>query len=132
MVRVFPFGSLPVYDRMLDPVYEGAPGGQLSGEALSKLIPGVGNLGGFRSAARRDSKQLVVLYTSGEDPDWPVHLDLSTGQFVYCGGNRTTGHELHDTGQGGKDIADILMTNGYNTPELVKTMLQNEFEVTPS
>ena len=27
----------------------------------------------------------------------------------------------------GKDIADILTTNGFNTPALVKALLENEF-----
>ena len=30
----------------------------------------------------------------------------------------------------GKDIADILTRNGFNTSERVKTMLENEFAVT--
>ncbi len=111
-MRTRPYRELPVSDLMVDAVYEGAPGGQLSGEALSKLIPGVGNLGGFRAAGRGDSKQLVVLYSSGEDPDWPDHLDLSTGQFVYYGDNKTPGHELHDTGPGGnrilRNVFDLL------------------------
>ncbi len=29
-----------------------------------------------------------------------------------------------------KDIADILTTSGFNTPELVRDMLQNEFGLT--
>jgi len=85
-------------------VYEGASGGHLAGEALSNLLPGIGNLGGFRAAGRRNDKKLVVLYTSGEDRDWPDHLNLSTGQFVYYGDNKTPGHELHDTAPGGNRI----------------------------
>ena len=60
-------------------------------------MPGSGNQGAFRAAGNGEDKKFVVLYTSGEDPDWPDHLDLNTGQFVYFGDNKTPGHELHDT-----------------------------------
>ncbi|SDO98657.1 Restriction endonuclease [Lutimaribacter pacificus] len=104
MVRVVSFKDLPTTDLLVDAVYEGAPGGQLSGEALSKVLPGTGNLGGFRASGRGDDKKFVVLYTSGEDQDWPDKLDNSTGQFVYFGDNKTPGHELHDTDRGGNRI----------------------------
>src|SRR5262249_33592162 len=82
------------------------------GEALSKLLPGIGNLGGFRAAGLGKDKKLVVLYTSGEDRDWPDRLDLSTGQFGYYGDNKTPGHELHDTARGGnrmlRHVFDLL------------------------
>jgi len=45
-----------------------------------------------------------VLYTSGQDKDWPDLLDHSTGQFVYYGDNKTPGHELHDTRRSGNRI----------------------------
>lgn len=112
MVRVVSYGELPDADLIIDAVYEGAAGGHLSGEALSKLLPGSGNLGGFRAAGRGDDKKFVVLYTSGEDKDWPDRLDLNTGQFVYYGDNKTPGHELHDTRPGGnrilKHVFDLL------------------------
>ena len=100
MVRVIPCKDLSDADLIIDAVYEGAAGGHLSGEPLSELLPGIGNLGGFRAAGRGEDKKLVVLYTSGEDKDWPDELDLNTGQFVYYGDNKTPGHELHDTGPG--------------------------------
>jgi hypothetical protein len=104
MVRIISYGDLSDADLTIDAVYEGAPGGQLSGEPLSRLLSGIGNLGGFRAAGRGEDKKLVVLYTSGEDKDWPDQLDLNTGQFVYYGDNKTPGHELHDTGPGGNRI----------------------------
>jgi hypothetical protein len=64
----------------------------------------VGNQGGFRAAGKGNDKRLVALYSSGEDQDWPDSLDLSTGQFVYYGDNKTPGHELHDTLRGGNRI----------------------------
>jgi hypothetical protein len=60
---------------------------------------GVGNQGGFRTLGRplKDSVKLVVLYTTGAEPDWPDALDVHTGAFTYFGDNRSRGRELHDT-----------------------------------
>lgn len=104
MVQVVSYEICRDSNLIVDAVYEGETGGQLSGEALSKLLPGVGNLGGFRAAGKGKDKKFVVLYTSGEDKDWPDTLDLSTGQFVYYGDNKSPGHELHDTQPGGNAI----------------------------
>lgn len=104
MVKVVSFDNLPTSDLLVDAVYEGAPGGMLSGEALSRLLPGSGNQGGFRASGPGDDKKFVVLYTSGDDQDWPDRLDTNTGQFVYYGDNKTPGHELHDTVRGGNKI----------------------------
>lgn len=104
-MRVFKYEELATSDLVVDAVYEGAPGGQLSGEALSRLLPGVGNRGGFRPrGANLDKKKYVVLETSGRDPDWPDRLDVETGQFTYFGDNKTPGHELHDTRPGGNSV----------------------------
>ena len=116
MVRVVPHEELPDADLIIDAVYEGAAGGQLSGEALSRLLPGTGNLGGFRAAGRGDDKKFVVLYTSGEDKDWPDRLDLNTGQFLYFGDNKTPGHELHDTVRGGNRILRRVFDLLHLTP----------------
>jgi hypothetical protein len=45
----------------------------------------------------QDAVRLVVLYTSGAEPDWPDELDPYTGTFTYFGDNRSPGRELHDT-----------------------------------
>jgi Restriction endonuclease AspBHI N-terminal/Restriction endonuclease len=104
MVRVTAYKDLSKADLIVDAVYEGAEGSHLSGEPMSELLPGIGNLGGFRAAGRGDDKRFIVLYSSGEDKDWPDRLDLNTGQFVYYGDNKSPGHELHDTGPGGNRI----------------------------
>jgi hypothetical protein len=108
-MRVIEYGELAECDLVIDAVYEGAVGSQLSGETLSKLLPGVGNLGGFRIAGKGDYKKFVVLYSSGEDPDWPDHLDLETGCFTYYGDNKTPGHELHDT----RPKGNLLLKNCF-------------------
>jgi hypothetical protein len=41
----------------------------ITGEALSRLLLGTGNQGGFRASGRGDENKFVVLYTSGEDRD---------------------------------------------------------------
>lgn len=104
MTRIISYADLPLSSLIVDAVYEGAAGGALAGEALSQLLPGIGNLGGFRSSGRGQDKKFVVLFTTGDDKDWPDSLDVGTGQFVYYGDNKKPGHELHDTPPGGNRI----------------------------
>jgi hypothetical protein len=104
VTKLTSYEELPDSDLVVDGVYEAEVGGQLTGETLSKLMPGIGNMGGFRAAGVGEDKRFVVLYSSGEDKDWPDTLDLSTGQFTYYGDNKTPGHELHDTKPGGNRI----------------------------
>src|SRR5207237_2667218 len=83
--------------------YAGGGNGNAADDPISKVLTGAGNQGGFRAAGRGPDKKFVVLYTSGEDSDWPDTLDLSTGQFIYFGDNKKPGHELHQT-RGGNQI----------------------------
>lgn len=103
-MRIIPYTQLACADLIIDAVYEGEVGSRLSGEALSRLLPGVGNQGGFRAAGRGDDKRFVVLFTSGEDKDWPDSLDLQTGRFVYYGDNKKPGRSLHDTQRSGNRL----------------------------
>ena len=114
-MRIYPYNELSRADLIIDAVYEGAPGGKLSGEALGKLLP-VGNQGGFRAAGPRGSEKLVVLYTSGDDPDWPDTLDLNTGQFVYYGDNKRPGHTLHETARGGNALLRLVFERIHSQP----------------
>ena len=118
MVRVVPYPELAQADLVVDAVYEGDTGGHLSGEALSKLLPGVGNQGGFRAAGRGDDKKFVALFTSGEDKDWPDTLNLHTGQFLYYGDNKKPGHSLHDTQRNGNRILRRVFDLLHATPPL--------------
>lgn len=115
MVHIIPYEELPNADLIVDAVYEGKSGGQMSGEAISYLLPGVGNQGGFRPSGLGDVKRFVVLFTSGEDRDWPDHLDLNTGRFLYYGDNKRPGHDLHATRRKGNNILrrvfDLLHEN---------------------
>lgn len=104
MTRVIPYQDISTADLVVDAIYESSADGQLSGEPISKLLPGSGNMGGVRVAGRGDRKNWVVLFTTGEDRDWPDSLDLNTGKFIYFGDNKTPGHELHDTRAGGNKV----------------------------
>lgn len=114
-LKIAPYGSLSDADIAVDAVYEGRDGGQLSGEALGRLLP-VGNQGGFRAAGSRGRETLVALYTSGADHDWPDFLDLNTGQFTYYGDNKKPGHELHDTARGGNALLLSVFESLHSQP----------------
>ena len=100
-MKIVPFQELAFTDLIVDAVYESSSDGQLSGEPISKLLPGSGNMGGFRMSGRGEKKNWIVLFTTAEDRDWPDTLDTNTGKFVYFGDNKSPGHELHDTRAGG-------------------------------
>jgi hypothetical protein len=104
MHRVFRFAELATANLIVDAVYEGGSAGNASDDPIAKLLPGVGNQGGFRAAGKGGAASFIVLYTSGEDGDWPDTLDPNTGQFIYFGDNKTPGHELHDTSRRGNAI----------------------------
>lgn len=93
-----PFADLTESDLVLDRVYSGGTAGNLGDDALARLLP-VGNQGGFRyqGSPTQDSVRLAVLYSTGDQLDWPDALDLLSGDFTYYGDNRSPGRELHDT-----------------------------------
>lgn len=103
-MRIIPSNLLSSSDLIIDAVYEGGSQANAAADPISKILEGVGNQGGFRAAGRGPDKKYVVLYTSGEEKDWPDTLDLSTGQFIYFGDNRRPGHQLHDTPRKGNEI----------------------------
>jgi hypothetical protein len=95
---VVDFDQLAGTDLVLDRVYRGGSQGGTRDDPLCRLLP-VGNQGGFRPAGSptKDSVKLAVLYTTGEEPDWPDALDPYTGTFTYYGDNRRPGRELENT-----------------------------------
>ncbi|MEU4594841.1 hypothetical protein [Micromonospora aurantiaca (nom. illeg.)] len=92
------FDRLAQADLVLDAEYEGGTTGTAADDPLQRLLP-VGNQGGFRykGSVTRGDVRLVVLYTSGENPDWPDVLDEKSGLFTYYGDNRSPGGRLHVT-----------------------------------
>jgi hypothetical protein len=113
MTRIFSFDDLPTADLVVDAIYEGGIAGNASSDPIAKLLPGAGNQGGFRAAGKSLKKRFVVLYSSGEEGDWPDRLDLNTGQFVYYGDNRTPGHDLHDTTRRGNLLLRAAFDNAH-------------------
>jgi len=98
-MSVYEFDELDSAPLIIDAIYKSK--GTLFGEGpLGKLLPKLGNQGGFRRVKRQDgSGQLayIVLYTSLAEIEWPDFLDLETGVLRYFGDNRTPGKSLHDT-----------------------------------
>jgi hypothetical protein len=72
-VHTTAFDQLSGCDLVLDRIYKGGSAGNAADDPLARLLPGVGNQGGFRAMgkAANDTVRLVVLYTSGAEPDWP-------------------------------------------------------------
>ncbi|MEU4360499.1 restriction endonuclease [Promicromonospora sp. NPDC023987] len=105
------FADLETADLVLDRIYEGGSKGNVGDDPIGRLLP-VGNQGGFRFQGSVDKQdvRLVVLYTSGEETDWPDHFDPTTGDFTYYGDNRKPGRGLHETQRKGnlflRDIFD--------------------------
>jgi len=113
MTRIFSFEDLPTADLVVDAIYEGGSAGNTSSDPIAKLLPGAGNQGGFRASGLGLKRKFVVLYSSGEEGDWPDRLDLNTGQFVYYGDNRTPGHDLHDTRRRGNLLLKAAFENAH-------------------
>ena len=64
-MRIIKYPELNTADLIIDAVYEGGNPTTALGDPISKLIPGSGNLGGFRPSGRGPNKKFVILYTSG-------------------------------------------------------------------
>lgn len=104
--RVIPFEKLATADLHVDAVYEGGTAKNLSAEPIVKMLP-VGNAGGFRVSGKAPEPKLVVLFTSGEEGEWPDSIDPFTGIVRYFGDNRTPGKQLHETANRGNDILRV-------------------------
>ena len=113
------FDQLGGCDLVLDRVYKGGTAGNAADDPLARLLPGVGNQGGFRAMGRasKDAVRLVVLYTSGAEPDWPDELDPYTGAFTYFGDNRSPGRELHDTPRNGNLLLRTVFERAHAGPD---------------
>ena len=97
MSKIVPFEDLADADLLVDAIYESNHDGQLTGEPIVKLLPGTGNMGGFRLCGKGEKRNWVVLFTTGRNKDWPDIFDPNLGKFTYYGDNKTPGHELHET-----------------------------------
>ncbi|APA65642.1 restriction endonuclease [Maribacter sp. 1_2014MBL_MicDiv] len=106
-MRIFEFSKLENCDLIIDAIYEGGNKGNVGDDPINKILP-VGNQGGFRYAGSLNSLKYIILYTSGENIDWPDTIDTETGIFQYYGDNKKPGHELHDTKKNGNTILKNL------------------------
>jgi hypothetical protein len=114
-MKTISFNELSTSSLVVDAVYEGGSNGNAGDDPISKLLKGTGNQGGFRVAGTFGSWKWIVLYTSGEDSDWPDTLDTLTGEFVYYGDNKTAGHELHETTQGGNKVLREIFAKAHSS-----------------
>lgn len=104
--RTIQHSDLLATDLFIDALYKGGTNKNTSDDPINKLVRG-GNQGGFRyvgSASDISKCNLIILYTSGDDPDWPDIIDPESGNFTYYGDNKKPGHELHDTPRSGNLI----------------------------
>ena len=100
---VFSPEELDSCDLVVGATYLSGTSGALGDEPINRLLR-CGNQGGIRTRGRAGARQLVVLYTTLADADWPDSIDTSTGRFVYYGDNKRPGCELHETAKGGNTV----------------------------
>lgn len=106
MQKVVEYEDLATCDLHIDALYKGGSKKNVADDSISKLVRG-GNQGGIRyvgSASDLNQCNLIILYTSGADPDWPDLLDPETGSFIYFCDNKKPGHGLHETHRHGNQI----------------------------
>ena len=98
---------------IVDAIYEGGNAGDVTDDPLSKILS-VGNQAGFRYSGRSKNIKYIVLYSSGEDADWPDSIDIETGIFKYFGDNKNPGNDLHATSRKGNLILKDIFESLYN------------------
>lgn len=112
MPKVIPFSDLEKSDLFVDDLFKGGTQhGNMRDEALSKLIPGCSNSGGFRIVRPKNDKNkiaYVVLYTTMSKIEWPDYLDRETGVFRYYGDNKTGGALLDTPKQGNRLLQNVF------------------------
>ena len=104
-----PFGELGSQEHLVvERVYCGGSMPGHGADPLRKLIPRCSNEGGFRAigartleGAGKERCRVLVLSSSGADPDWPDRLDAETGDYIYYGDNKSGGRDLHNTSKSG-------------------------------
>ena len=65
-----PFSEAKFTDLRVDAVYQGGRMGNAGDDPLPNLL-NVSNSGGFRYRGQVSELELLVLTSSGKDPDWP-------------------------------------------------------------
>ena len=113
-----PFDQVRTADLVVDREYSGGASGTMADDPLARMFP-VGNQGGFRvnGSIAQGTVRLVVLYSTGVDPDWPDTLDPETGDFTYYGDNKTPGSALHETSRRGNLLLRDIFDWSRRSPE---------------
>lgn len=93
--QAFPTETLDSFDLVVGATYLSGDG-SLADEPINRLLK-CGNQGGIRTRGKAGARDLVVLYTTFADKDWPDSLEEAQGRLVYFGDNKSPGHELHET-----------------------------------
>lgn len=117
-MKRFAFADLANADLVVDATYEAnRVVKNVAAEPLS-VLTGTGNQGGFRFSGPTAAPNVVVLYSTLAEPNWPDALDEENGVFVYYGDNRKPGFELHDrrSGRGGNQILRRAFELAHATP----------------
>ncbi|AVO01065.1 restriction endonuclease [Staphylococcus simulans] len=105
---IIPFDKVKNSDLIIDAIYEGGNTGNVSDEVIGK-ITNTGNSGGFRLRLNKNrTPAYLVLYTSGEDINWPDEINKETGTVTYFGDNRTAGTELKNTKKKGNQQLEYI------------------------
>lgn len=102
-MQIVPFPELCSSDLIVDAVYQGGRQRHAGDDPLSDLL-NVSNSGGFRYRGNFEALKLVVLTSSGKDPDWPDTFDRETGIYTYFGDNKRLGRQLHETPRKGNEL----------------------------
>ena len=122
-LRRFQFKELPTAPLIIDAIYSGGTNGDVRDDPIARLIPGSGNQGGFRPVGGRSfgDCRLLVLSSSGVDPDWPDRLDAEAGIFTYYGDNKKPGFGIHETPRGGNLLLQSIFAASTVIPDRAKT-----------
>ncbi|NOK01002.1 MULTISPECIES: restriction endonuclease [Myxococcus] len=96
-------GEFSTTGLFVDAHYEGGRRGNAGDDPLPALL-GVSNQGGFRHLGTIAQPRLIVITSTGSDPDWPDELDQTLGIFTYFGDNKRPGRELHETPRWGNEF----------------------------
>lgn len=112
------FADLKSADLIVDALYESDRNSTTVGSEPLAPLTGTGNQGGFRFSGSIAKPELVVLYTTMAEADWPDSIDEENGLFYYYGDNRRPGFELHDrrAGRGGNQILRQVFELAHGGP----------------
>jgi len=102
------FHELQSADLIIDAIYEGGNKGNISDDAIGKLMY-TGNSGGFRVKNNIEKNPAyLVLYTSGEDINWPDEINKEKGIVTYFGDNRKAGNKIDKTKKNGNKYLERI------------------------